>query len=482
MTRQTTPDVLGDIFAAEPPALASQREAQAIRAGLRYDYSQIDPDQREAVQSAAVDIVRNGKRAQESLILIGERLIEVKALLEHGQFGDWCETEFSFTQRTAQNMMNVAQTFGGEKRNSVSLLGDATLYLLSAPSTPESARVEVIAEAQATGATPTKARVREVIASHKPTMTEIAGLIRTAPDLKAQDLRSAARQKRGNRLYDKAASNAEAHWPGAWSQTTLVNALHYVADELDRALRPTATSPEQRQYESAVPALTVPEDWRVQAMIDRMHAEEGYNLWPTDEAWLIGQIISKAQQRDWSISEQFAKTQLDEARREIAAEDQRAQKLAAARAAAEEADRTRAPAALLPGELPADLASRGWELRQVPGSGRWYANNKSGPRATAICDKPEEAIAAAYDMQRDLLAAAVEETQPAQPVPVIVDTRAPTPRDEAHAYRLAADSMDNAVKVLRLGRQYLNGHHDDMQAAIDAVIGDILALIGDLRL
>lgn len=61
-----------------------------------------------------------------------------------------------------------------------------------------------------------------------------------------------------------------------------------------------------------------------------------------------------------------------------------------------------------PAALPADLASRGWELRQVPGSGRWYANNKSGPRATAIFDKPEDAIAAAYEMQRDLRAQIVE--------------------------------------------------------------------------
>ena len=180
MARKDLPDILGaerqrinvldDVLSGKPVGT----DTALIRSQLRYDYSLIPETQREAVQDAAVDIVRHGKRAQESLILIGERLIEIKAVLEHGQFGEWCETEFSFSQRTAQNMMNVAQTFGGQKRNSVSLLGDATLYLLSAPSTPVDAREEVIELAQATGIRPTKAKVKEIIDSHKPAPAVVA--------------------------------------------------------------------------------------------------------------------------------------------------------------------------------------------------------------------------------------------------------------------------------------------------------------------
>ena len=232
-------DVLGDVLSGNPVAAADN---SLIRSQLRYDYSLIPAGQREAVQDAAVDIVRNGKRAQESLILIGERLLEIKDVLEHGQFGDWCETEFSFSQRTAQNMMNVAQTFGGQKRNGVSLLGDATLYLLSAPSTPAAARDEVIEMAQATGTTPTRADVKAVIDRYKPTMTQLAEMIEKRPNLKSSDLRTAARKRAGHWLYDTAASNAEATWPGAWSQTMLVNALHYVADALDRADRTPAVN------------------------------------------------------------------------------------------------------------------------------------------------------------------------------------------------------------------------------------------------
>jgi len=55
-----------------------------------------------------------------------------------------------------------------------------------------------------------------------------------------------------------------------------------------------------------------------------------------------------------------------------------------------------------PNGVPADLAQRGWELRQVPGSGRYYCRNANGPRATGVFDKVGDAIQAAYDMQVDL--------------------------------------------------------------------------------
>ncbi|MCB0042409.1 MAG: hypothetical protein KDE23_22135, partial [Caldilinea sp.] len=69
--------------------------------------------------------------------------------------------------RTAQNLMNVAREFSG-KNETVSLLTDSAMYLLAAPSTPPAAREQAIDEAQATGKSPTKERVREIIAEHKP--------------------------------------------------------------------------------------------------------------------------------------------------------------------------------------------------------------------------------------------------------------------------------------------------------------------------
>ena len=101
------------------------------------------------------------------MIVIGQKLTEVKALLQHGQFETWCSVEFDMSQRTAQRMMSAAEVFGG-KSDTVSLLSDSVMYMLSGPSVPEAARVEVIEQAKATGESPTKAEVQAVIDKHKP--------------------------------------------------------------------------------------------------------------------------------------------------------------------------------------------------------------------------------------------------------------------------------------------------------------------------
>jgi len=101
-------NVLDDVLSGKP---ITASEASLIRSQLRYDYSLIPVDQRETVQAAAVEIVRNGRQAQDSLIQVGKQLMAVKDMLEHGQFEDWCETEFQMSPRTVQNMLNVARTF-----------------------------------------------------------------------------------------------------------------------------------------------------------------------------------------------------------------------------------------------------------------------------------------------------------------------------------------------------------------------------------
>ena len=162
MNRRPTPSIIDAVLVAD---VAPDRTA--LRNRLRWDYSQVAPVDRKQVEDAAVDILANGQRMQESTVAIGERLIEVKRLLEHGQFSDWCDTEFSMSHRTAQNLMNIARTFDG-KSAEISLLSDSSLALLAAPSTPEPARQEAIAEAQATGRSPSVQRTKEIIAQHKP--------------------------------------------------------------------------------------------------------------------------------------------------------------------------------------------------------------------------------------------------------------------------------------------------------------------------
>lgn len=149
----------------ETIALASHQQVTPIE--LCYDYSQVAEADRKTVMGAAVEIKAHEKRATESMIRIGQKLLQVKALLPHGQFGEWIGTEFGLSQKTAERMMSVAENFGG-KIDTVSILSSSALYLLSGPSVPEAARDEVVARAQETGKSPTKVQVQGIIGKHQP--------------------------------------------------------------------------------------------------------------------------------------------------------------------------------------------------------------------------------------------------------------------------------------------------------------------------
>lgn len=170
--RRPTPDILGAGRATVLDVVLAPHVDNATldRAALRYDYAQIDPAVRDQVQAAAVDMMHAGQRMQESRLTVGQRLIEVKALLPHGQFEDWCDTEFGLSQSTAQNMMAAARVFDA-KSPTVGLLSDSAMYMLASKSVPDAARTEVIAQAQATGKSPTKPEVKAAIAKHKPART-----------------------------------------------------------------------------------------------------------------------------------------------------------------------------------------------------------------------------------------------------------------------------------------------------------------------
>jgi hypothetical protein len=48
-------------------------------------------------------------------IEIGNRLIEAKEMLEHGEWGKWLETSVNYSQRTANNLMRVAEEYGADQ-------------------------------------------------------------------------------------------------------------------------------------------------------------------------------------------------------------------------------------------------------------------------------------------------------------------------------------------------------------------------------
>lgn len=49
------------------------------------------------------------------IVEIGQRLQEAKAMLSHGEWGDWLETEVSYSQSTAENFMRIAEEYGKQQ-------------------------------------------------------------------------------------------------------------------------------------------------------------------------------------------------------------------------------------------------------------------------------------------------------------------------------------------------------------------------------
>ena len=88
------------------------------------------------------------KNTADSVIYIGQHLLEVKDKLQHGQFGDWLKAEFDWTPRTTQNFINVAVRFGDQQKRNIFAFAPSALYLLSSPSLPEEAVQEATARAK----------------------------------------------------------------------------------------------------------------------------------------------------------------------------------------------------------------------------------------------------------------------------------------------------------------------------------------------
>jgi hypothetical protein len=130
----------------------------------QFDYSALDLEQRVVVQQRVSEIKALVQQNVQTTIEIGQKLIEIKARLGHGHWGQWLEAEFGWSRDTAEDLMQAARTFGQNPK--ISEFDRSALYLLSSPSVPESAREEAIALAEA-GERVTHAKAKEIVNEHK---------------------------------------------------------------------------------------------------------------------------------------------------------------------------------------------------------------------------------------------------------------------------------------------------------------------------
>jgi len=130
-----------------------------------FDYTILEPKSRFVVQQCANEIRILIKRTAQDVIDIGQKLIEAKEQLGHGQFEDWLRTEFNWGQWTGRKFMQVARQFKSVKFTDLSI-DTSALYLLAAPSTPEIVRQEALERARQ-GEAITNSKVKTIASQYK---------------------------------------------------------------------------------------------------------------------------------------------------------------------------------------------------------------------------------------------------------------------------------------------------------------------------
>ena len=113
-----------------------------------FSYADLPAPVAAELEAVTTRIKQRLTRQVADIILTGRDLLEVKSKLQHGQFEAWLNLSFNMTMRTAQKYMRASEWMA-DKSELSSYLTPNTIYLLSAPSTPESAQRQVLGDIEA---------------------------------------------------------------------------------------------------------------------------------------------------------------------------------------------------------------------------------------------------------------------------------------------------------------------------------------------
>jgi hypothetical protein len=103
-----------------------------------------------ALAEHAAEIRRLSKQTMESIVEIGRRLSECRAILKkNGEWCAWLKDEFDWSDQTARRFIHVHDQLPELNKLLSREFPISALYLLAAPSTPDEARAEIIERAQA---------------------------------------------------------------------------------------------------------------------------------------------------------------------------------------------------------------------------------------------------------------------------------------------------------------------------------------------
>ena len=83
------------------------------------------------LKNIEVEIKDLKRKTALGMIGIGDKLIEAKALVPHGEWEQWLSDNIEMSSRTARNYMQLAKTFTGEKRQAIADMEVTKLYYLA---------------------------------------------------------------------------------------------------------------------------------------------------------------------------------------------------------------------------------------------------------------------------------------------------------------------------------------------------------------
>lgn len=151
------------------PSHLSEQFAEEISPtqAIEFSYDMLDDATRIVVQQRTTEIKALLRRTAQDIIDVGLKLSEVKQELGHGNFLAWLRREFDWSESAARKFMQVSRQFKTVKFTNLNIAPSA-LYLLSADSTPESAREEALQLADS-GEVITRHKAKAIVQQHTRT-------------------------------------------------------------------------------------------------------------------------------------------------------------------------------------------------------------------------------------------------------------------------------------------------------------------------
>lgn len=116
-----------------------------------FDYTSLDSDTARLAKESAIEIKARERAIWENIIAIGNKLIEVKTALPHGQFMLWVSKEFGWSQSLANKYIKIAQEIKPNSYDNTNLPNTmSALYQLAAglSKVDEETKQEILEEVQ----------------------------------------------------------------------------------------------------------------------------------------------------------------------------------------------------------------------------------------------------------------------------------------------------------------------------------------------